>query len=129
MRAQYNPTPIIDRRRSETVRVVATPDQTWAIDALWLYNRLEVLRPVGRHYVNRIRLFDLASDVLLVLGMVATFFWAWWAGAVLIGFACLQRHANRRMAGELAAKAAQESSDAFLYLYNRGALWLDSNNR
>lgn len=108
-----------------TVRVAATADQTWALDAEYLYKRLELLRPVGRHYVNRIRMLDLICDLLLVAGVWSAFFVAWWTVIPLVGFACLQRVANRRMAGELAGKAAQESTDAFLYLYNSGALWLE----
>ncbi|MBR9834903.1 MAG: hypothetical protein GYB42_06875 [Alphaproteobacteria bacterium] len=110
---------------SGTVRVAATADQTWALDAEYLYKRLELLRPVGRHYVNRIRMLDLICDMLLVAGVLSAFFIAWWTVIPLVGFACLQRVANRRMAGELAGKAAQESTDAFLYLYNSGALWLE----
>ena len=108
-----------------TVRIAATPDQTWALDADYLYKRLEVLKPLGSHYVNRIWMLDLISDILLVSGVLSTFFVVWWACIPLVGFGCLQRVANRRMAGELAGKAAQESTDAFLYLYNSGALWLE----
>ena len=108
-----------------TVRVAATADQTWALDAEYLYKRLELLRPIGRHYVNRIRLLDMICDILLLAGVLSAFFVAWWTVIPLVGFACLQRVANRRMAGELAGKAAQESTDAFLYLYNTGALWLE----
>ena len=113
------------RADAGTVRVAATPDQTWALDADYLYKRLEVLKPVGRHYVNRIRLLDLMSDLLLLGGVLSAFLVAWWTVVPLVGFACLQRVANRRMAGELAGKAAQESTEAFLYLYNSGALWLE----
>lgn len=107
------------------VRVKATPDQVWALDADYLYEKLDVLKPLGRHYVNRIHMLDLVSDILLLSGIGAFFFIAWWSAVPLIGFGCLQRVANRRLAGELAGKAAQESSDAFLYLYNSGALWLE----
>ena len=107
------------------VRIRATADQVWALDANYLYKRLDVLRPIGRHYVNQIRFLDFVSDALLLAGVGAFFFIAWWSAFPLIGFACLQRVANRRLAGELAGKAAQESSDAFLYLYNSGALWLE----
>lgn len=115
----------IDRDHSTTVRIAATPDQTWALDADYLYKRLEVLKPLGQHYVNRIWMLDLVSDALLIAGVLSAFFIAWWTCVPLVGFACLQRVANRRMAGELAGKAAQESTDAFLYLYNSGALWLE----
>ena len=108
-----------------TVRIAATPDQVWALDADYLYKRLEVLQPLGRHYVHRIWMLDLASDALLLGGVIASFLVVWWAFIPLVGFACLQRVANRRMAGELAGRAAQESTDAFLYLYNSGALWLE----
>ncbi len=108
-----------------TVRIAATPDQTWALDADYLYSRLDVLKRLGSHYANRIWLLDLVSDVLLMAGVLSAFFIVWWSCIPLIGFACLQRVANRRMAGELAGKAAQESTDAFLYLYNSGALWLE----
>lgn len=108
-----------------TVRIAATPDQTWAVDADYLHKRLDVLRQLGGHYANRIWVLDLASDVMLVGGILSTFFVAWWTCVPMIGMACLQRIANRRMAGELAGKAAQESTDAFLYLYNSGVLWLE----
>lgn len=108
-----------------TVRIAATPDQTWAVDADYLHKRLDVLRQLGGHYANRIWVLDLASDVMLLGGILGTFFVAWWIFVPMIGMACLQRIANRRMAGELAGKAAQESTDAFLYLYNSGVLWLE----
>ena len=108
-----------------TVRIVATPDQTWALDADYLHKRLDVLKTWGAHYANRIWLLDLISDLLLVAGVICAFFVAWWTFIPITGLACLQRIANRRMAGELAAKAAQESTDAFLFLYNSGVLWLE----
>ena len=108
-----------------TVRISATPDQTWAVDADYLHGRLDVLRKLGAHYANRIWLLDLASDIMLMAGVIMTFFVAWWTCIPLVGLACLQRISNRRMAGELAGKAAQESTDAFLYLYNSGVLWLE----
>ncbi|MDJ0919703.1 MAG: hypothetical protein QNI84_01135 [Henriciella sp.] len=117
-----------DHARSEptTVRIAATDDQTWALDADFLYERLDRLKPVGKHYVHRIRLLDLMSDLLLVAGVLSAFFVAWWTIIPLVGFACIQRVSNRRMAGELAGEAAKESTEAFLYLYNSGALWLDN---
>ena len=108
-----------------TVRIAATPDQTWALDADYLHGRLDVLRKLGSHYANRIWLLDLVSDIMLVAGVLSTFFVAWWTCVPIIGLAIMQRISNRRMAGELAGKAAQESTDAFLYLYNSGALWLE----
>lgn len=108
-----------------TVRIAATPDQTWAVDADYLHSRLDVLRKLGAHYANRIWLLDLVSDIMLVAGVLSAFFVAWWSCIPIIGLACLQRISNRRMAGELAGKAAQESTDAFLYLYNSGVLWLE----
>lgn len=108
-----------------TVRIAATPDQTWAVDADYLHGRLDVLRKLGAHYANRIWLLDLVSDIMLVAGVLSAFFIAWWSCIPIIGLACLQRISNRRMAGELAGKAAQESTDAFLYLYNSGVLWLE----
>ena len=111
-----------------TVRIEATPDQTWALDAGYLYSRLDVLKQLGAHYANRIWLLDLVSDVMLVAGVLSAFFVAWWTCVPIVGLACLQRIANRRLAGQLAGKAAQESTDAFLFLYNSGALWLERPN-
>lgn len=108
-----------------TVRVAATPDQTWAVDGDYLHKRLDVLRSLGTHYANRIWVLDLVSDILLVAGVLSAFFIAWWTVIPLVGFACVQRMSNRRVAGEMAARAAQESTDAFLYLYNSGVLWLE----
>ena len=82
-----------------TVRIVATPDQTWALDADYLHKRLDVLKTLGAHYANRIWLLDLVSDVMLVAGVLSTFFVAWWTCIPLVGLACLQRISNRRMAG------------------------------
>ena len=114
-----------DEEGRTTVRIAATPDQTWAVDADYLHARLDVLRTLGSHYANRIWLLDMVSDLFLVAGVLSTFFVAWWLCVPLVGLACLQRVSNRRMAGELAGRAAQESTDAFLYLYNSGALWLE----
>ena len=108
-----------------TVRIAATPDQTWALDADYLHGRMDVLKRLGSHYANQIALIDLVSDILLVAGVLSTFFIAWWTCIPIVGFACLQRIANKRLAGEMAGRAAQESTDAFLYLYNSGALWLE----
>ena len=124
MSAQALPHPHDENGRM-TVRVAATPDQTWALDADYLYKRMDVLQRLGAHYANRISLLDLVADGLLLAGVLSTFFIAWWTCVPIIGFACLQKIANKRMAGELAGKAAQESTDAFLYLYNSGALWLE----
>lgn len=110
------------KEQDATVRIAATPDQTWAFDADHLYQRLEMLRPVGRHYVRQIQFLDLLSDILLVAGVLSAFFVAWWTVFPLVGVACAQRYSNRRRAGELAARAAQESTDIFLYLYNSGVL-------
>ena len=107
------------------VRVPATPDQTWALDAEYLHGRLDVLKRLGSHYANRIWLLDLVSDVLLIAGVLSTFLVAWWTCVPIVGIAILQRIANKRLAGELAGQAAKESTDAFLYLYNSGALWLE----
>lgn len=107
------------------VRVPATPDQTWALDAEYLHGRLDVLKRLGSHYANRIWLLDLISDILLIAGVVSTFLVAWWTCIPIVGIAILQRIANKRLAGELAGQAAKESTDAFLYLYNSGALWLE----
>ncbi|MCR9195922.1 MAG: hypothetical protein NXH88_14385 [Hyphomonas sp.] len=108
-----------------TVRVSATPDQTWALDADYLHARTDVLKRLGSHYANQIALLNLVSDFLLLAGVICTFFVAWWTCLPIVGFAVLQRVANKRLAGEMAGKAAQESTDAFLYLYNSGALWLE----
>jgi len=108
-----------------TVRVAATPDQTWALDADYLHARMDVLKKLGSHYANQIWMLDLVSDALLIAGVLSAFFVAWWACIPILGFAVLQRIANKRLAGEMAGKAAQESTDAFLYLYNSGALWLE----
>jgi len=108
-----------------TVRVAATPDQTWALDAEYLHARMDVLKRLGSHYANQISLLNLVSDALLLAGVISTFFVAWWTCIPIVGFAVLQRIANKRLAGEMAGRAAQESTDAFLYLYNSGALWLE----
>lgn len=108
-----------------TVRIEATPDQTWALNADYLHERLDVLKQLGTHYANRIWLLDVISDCMLLAGVIGAFFVAWWTCIPLVGLACLQRISNRRMAGELAARAAQESTEAFLYLYNSGVLWLE----
>ena len=108
-----------------TVRIAATPDQTWAVDGDYLHKRLDVLRQLGTHYANRIWVLDLVSDFLLVAGIMSAFFIAWWTVIPIVGLACVQRMSNRRVAGEMAARAAQESTDAFLYLYNSGVLWLE----
>ena len=108
-----------------TVRIPATPDQTWALDADYLHRRLDVMKSLGNHYANRIFLLDLVSDLMLLGGILTTFFVAWWTFIPMVGLACMQKISNRRMAGELAGRAAQESTDAFLYLYNSGVLWLE----
>ncbi|MEC7289192.1 MAG: hypothetical protein VXW22_03755 [Pseudomonadota bacterium] len=124
MTAQAYSEPSSDDSRM-TVRVDATPDQTWALDAEYLHARTDVLKRLGSHYAHQIWMLDLVSDALLLAGVVATFFVAWWTCVPIVGFAVLQRIANKRLAGEMAGKAAQESTDAFLYLYNSGALWLE----
>ena len=44
-----------------TVRIAATPDQTWALDADYLHGRMDVLKRLGSHYANQIALLDLVS--------------------------------------------------------------------
>jgi hypothetical protein len=118
-------TAVLSEEGGTTVRISATPDQTWALDADYLHKRLDVLHKLGAHYARRIWLLDMISDAMLLGGILSAFFVAWWTCLPLIGLACLQKVSNRRMAGELAGKAAQESTDAFLYLYNSGVLWLE----
>ena len=100
----------------------ATPDQIWAFDTDYLRRKAEALRPVGRHYTMRISFYTLSFYALMIGSVVAAFTVGWWATFALIGHACVQRQANYRLAGELAAKAATASSDMFLHLYNIGAL-------
>ena len=89
----------------------ATPDQIWAFDTDYLRRKAEALRPVGRHYTMRIRFYTLSFYALMIGSVVAAFTVGWWATFALIGLACVQRQANYRLAGELAAKAATASSD------------------
>lgn len=110
---------------SDTVRISATPDQTWALDPDHLYDKLEKLKPVGRHYVNRILLLEFACDVLLVAAIISIFFVHWALAPVLVGIACAQRASNKKLTAELAGKAATQSAEVFYYLYNSGALWLE----
>ncbi len=117
--------PALRETAGTTVRIAATPDQTWAVDGDYLHKRLDVLRQLGTHYANRIWVLDLVSDFLLIAGIMSAFFVAWWTVIPIVGLACVQRMSNRRVAGEMAARAAQESTDAFLYLYNSGVLWLE----
>jgi len=111
--------------RSDTVRINATPDQVWALDPDYLYDKLRNLQPVGRHYIHRIRLLDFGCDVLLVIAVLSLFFVHWVFTPVLVGIACAQRVSNRKLAAELAGKAATQSAEVFYYLYNSGALWLE----
>ncbi|MEM8615808.1 MAG: hypothetical protein AAGF20_02630 [Pseudomonadota bacterium] len=113
-----------DDTKRVTVDVVASSDQVWTIEADELYERLETLKPLGRHLVRRIHLLDLFSDVALVLGVIAPFMGLIWLLPLCLAYAVLQRYGNRRLVGDMAARAAQESTDAFLYLYNNGHMWL-----
>ena len=110
---------------SDTVRINATPDQTWAIDPDHLYDKLHNLKPVARHYINRIHFLDFGCDVLLVGAVLTVFFLHWALAPILVMIACVQRASNRRLAAELAGKAATQSAEVFYYLYNSGALWLE----
>ncbi|MEM1086566.1 MAG: hypothetical protein AAGH90_02485 [Pseudomonadota bacterium] len=105
-----------------TYRMKATPDQIWAFDTDYLHRKAEALRPVGRHYTMRIRFYTVCFYMLLIGAAISSFLFGWWAAFALIGLAILQRQANYRLVGELAAKAATASSDMFLHLYNIGAL-------
>ncbi|MEL7232469.1 MAG: hypothetical protein AAGJ85_08165 [Pseudomonadota bacterium] len=109
-------------RDDRTYRLKATPDQIWAFDADYLRRKAEALRPVGRHYTMRIRLYTISFYMLLKAAAFAAFMTHWWVAFVLLGLACLQRQANYRLAGKLAAEAASASTDMFLHLYNIGAL-------
>lgn len=108
-----------------TYRFKATPDQIWAFDTEYLRRRADALRPMGRHYMMRIRLNTVCFYVLLIAAAAASIFLKWWMVFTLIGLACLQRQANSRLAGELAAEAASASTDMFLHLYNVGALSIE----
>ncbi|MEL6828574.1 MAG: hypothetical protein AAFO63_00410 [Pseudomonadota bacterium] len=112
---------------TDTVRIAATPDQIWALDPDHLYDKLEKLKPVGRHYVNRIHMLEAACDVLLVAAVLSIFFVHWAVAPVLVFIACAQRLSNRKLTAELAGKAATQSAEVFYYLYNTGALWLEQS--
>jgi len=102
-----------------------SPDQTWVLDADFLYRKLDRLRPIGARYITWIRGINLTCDLLLLGGVLSSFFLVWWSCIPFLGVACLLRAAGRRMVARLAATAAQASTQTFLDLYNTGALWLN----
>ena len=57
-------TAVLSEEGGTTVRISATPDQTWALDADYLHKRLDVLHQLGAHYARRIWLLDMISDAL-----------------------------------------------------------------
>ncbi len=115
----------LHQRSEGMVRFETSPDQTWTLDADYLYRELDRLKPIGRHFARRIWLVDLCCDLLLLASLPSAFFLTWWCFAPPLALACLLRIGNRHAVGRLAVEAARSSTQTFLYLYNTGALWLD----
>jgi len=111
--------------QDDVLRFRTSPDQVWAIDTNALYYNKSILEPLGGSLKSRLVFFDLIVDALLIVAVIGVFAWGFVVAVPLIIGACLLRVATQRLSGELAAKAAQESTDAFLYLYNNNVLWLE----
>lgn len=111
--------------QDDVLRFRTSPDQVWAIDTNALYHNKSILEPLGSSLKHRLVLFDLIVDGLLIAAVISIFVWSIVIAIPLLIAACLLRVANQRLSGELAAKAAQGSTDAFLYLYNNNVLWLE----
>ncbi len=118
------PNPHSAGRLTRSILFQPSPGQTYAIDAERLYREPELLRTFDKWSDVKIRGLDLIAYALLILGVLGSFFAAWWLWAPGVAICALMLTVNRKSAGDMARSAALGSNEDFLYLHSIGALWL-----
>ncbi len=118
------PNPHDEGRPARVVRFKQDEERVFAIDADELHRNPRLLNSFSRLNEFRIRALDFVAYTILVLFVIASFAIAWWL--IIPGLAaCVFMIAiNRKLAGEVAMRAARKSTEAFLYLHTIGVLWL-----
>lgn len=118
------PNPHEKGRPARVVRFRHDDDRVFAIDADQLHRNPRLLNMFGRLNEFKVRVLDTIAYAILLVAVIASFAYAWWL--FIPGFiACaLMIAVNRKLAGEVAMRAARRSSEAFLYLHTVGVLWL-----
>lgn len=118
------PNPHEEGRPARVVRFRQSGDQMYAIDADELHRNPQLLNTFGRLNEFKVRFLDTIAYAILLVSVIASFAYAWWL--FIPGFiACaLMIAVNRKLAGEVAMRAARRSTEAFLYLHTVGVLWL-----
>ncbi len=118
------PNPHAAGRPTLSLLFEATPGQTYAIDADRLYREPRLLDAVSRWSALKIRALDLIAYIVLMLGVVGSFFVIWWLWLPALALCAAMLSVNRKSAGDIAKNAALSSNEAFFHLHTIGALWL-----
>ncbi len=118
------PNPHQNGRLTRAMIYEAAPGTCFAIDAEALHRQPELLNGFRRGLDRLIRALDATAYLLLVLGVLAAMLIGWWIAGLGLVACVLMLAANRRLAGRIAQRAAERSSQAFLKLYDIGCVWL-----
>ena len=114
------------RNGHPTRSVIYRPNetQTYAIDAEQLHKNPSLLNAFGTGRALMIRALDGLAYLVAIAGIIASFFIATWFFLPAIVASAALLMTNRKMAGDMARKAAAQSNEHFLYLHSQQALWL-----
>ncbi|MEL6258260.1 MAG: hypothetical protein AAFQ67_04280 [Pseudomonadota bacterium] len=113
-----------DGRLTRGITFEGAPGQTYAVDAEELYANPQVLEEVSAGVRLRIRILDVVAYAILILGVLGSFYLAWWLWLPGVALCAAMLHTNKKTAGAAAQAAALKSSQAMLYLHSVGVLWL-----
>lgn len=118
------PNPHKNGKLTRSMLFHANPAQTFAVDAEQLRSTPKLLDAVETRASLIIRTLDFSAYLILVMGVVMSFFAQWWL--FLLGAATFAaiRYIVQRSAGSVAKRAAMKSNANFLYLHSIGALWI-----
>jgi len=98
--------------------------QTFAINAAQLHKHPSLLNAFGAWRGPLIRALDVLAFAFLAVGIVVAVKAAWWLFVPCFFANLAMLMVNRKTAGRMARKAAQQSNENFLYLHQHKAIWL-----
>ncbi|MEL6473431.1 MAG: hypothetical protein AAFQ21_05055 [Pseudomonadota bacterium] len=111
-------------RLTRIVEFERVPGQRFAIDADLLHREPRRLNAFRAHLGLIIQALDYAAYILLVAGVIGSFFISPWMFIPGVIACALMLSINRKSAGEIARREARGSDENFLKLHEMGAIWL-----
>ncbi|MEQ8558078.1 MAG: hypothetical protein RIB03_07135 [Henriciella sp.] len=119
------PNPHDQGRPARVVRFRHDEDRVFAIDADELHRNPRLLNTFASYNELAVRVLDAIAYMILLVSVIASFAVTWWLFIPGLAACALMVAVNRKLAGEVAMRAARKSSEAFLYLHTAGVLWLE----